>query len=208
MLRKLRVLRGRDPKLLEQSQVRPWQTVGSVGGCPYRRKYVTYVTREPDSRIHEARFVWRLLLRVAAHSNPSVWLPPEQITGLASKCAAQLIENIRPMHSRAIVVQPEQRGIGHTRFFSQAVQGPPLLRKDLSKPASDHASRVAGSNSIWQLYFIYQLWFTLGRWRSRLFVSRKRLGSPSLQWKTTINLRAGALRTSPGFPVFAAKAQP
>jgi hypothetical protein len=69
--------------------------------------------------------------------------PSEQLAERTPQCATQFVQNIGSIHPGSVVVQPEQRGIGHTRFLSQAVQGPLLLRKDLSKPASNHASRVA-----------------------------------------------------------------
>jgi hypothetical protein len=134
--------------------------------------------------------------------------PLKKVTWLAPKCTAQFAQDVCAVHFRAVVGQPEQRGIANARFLPQTVQRPSLLRKDLSKSAGDHSSRVAGANCICQLTFIYKLWFTLERWRSRLVVSRKGLRIPSLLWKTTIKLRAGALRTSPDFPAFAAEAQP
>jgi hypothetical protein len=134
--------------------------------------------------------------------HPSVFplLAPQQITRLALQSTAQFVQDVGAVHPRAIVVQTQQCGVANTSFLSQAVQRPSLLRKDLSKPASDHASRVAGANCVCQVRFIYKLWFTLESWRSRLVVSRKGLRRPSLQWKTT--------ETSPGFPAFAAEVQP
>jgi hypothetical protein len=134
--------------------------------------------------------------------------PSKQLAERTLQCVAQFIQNVRAVHSGAIVVEPQQCGIADTRFLSQAVQRPALLRKDLSKPAGDHTSRVAGASCLCQLKWLYKLWFTLGRCRSRLVVSREGLRIPSLQWKRTINCRAGVLQTAPGFAAFAAEVQP
>jgi len=134
--------------------------------------------------------------------------PLEDLARLAVQSAAQFIQDICPIHSGAIVVQPEQSRVGHTGLLSQAINRPILLVEDFSKPASDHANRVAGLNATYQLRYIYQVCFTYYECRSKLARGRKSLYALSLHWKTTLNFCAGILPASLGLPVFAAEVQP
>ena len=69
--------------------------------------------------------------------------PFEEIPWLASKCAAQFIENVRAKHPGVIVIERKQGGIADTRFLPQAVQRPSLLLEDFGEPTENHAGNLA-----------------------------------------------------------------
>ena len=81
---------------------------------------------------------------------------------------AQFIQDVCPIHSGAIVVQPEESRVGHAGFFSQAINRPTLLVKDSGKLADDHTGTVAGLPRICQLSIIYDLCFTYTNGPSKL----------------------------------------
>jgi hypothetical protein len=97
----------------------------------------------------------------------------QQITWLAFQSTAQLVQDVGAVHSRAIVVQPEQRGIANTRFLPQAIDGPSLLFENFRKPRRNHGRNVAGSQYICQAIYTYIVYFTYQCCRSTLATSLK-----------------------------------
>jgi hypothetical protein len=126
--------------------------------------------------------------------------PSKDLTRLTAQRTAQFIQDVRTIHSGAIVVQPEQSRVGHTRLFLQAINRPILLVEDFSKLAHDHGRNLSGSNSICQLKHIYEVYFTYYECRSKVAPRPRGPHALSVQWKTSANLRAGDLRTFPGLP--------
>jgi hypothetical protein len=89
-------------------------------------------------------------LALASYYRSQYGRPSEKVTYLTMQSATQFIKNIGPIHSRAIVIEPEQGWIRHTRFLSQAIQRPPLAGKDFTKFAHDHSEIVAEVRSVYQ----------------------------------------------------------
>jgi hypothetical protein len=81
--------------------------------------------------------------------------PSEDVTRLTLQSTAQLIQDICAIHSGAIVIEAKQSRIGHTGLLAQAIDGPTLLVKDFSKPASDHAGNLTEPTAVCQLSHIY-----------------------------------------------------
>jgi hypothetical protein len=134
--------------------------------------------------------------------------PSEKLARLAAQSTAQFVHHIGPKHFALIMVEPEQGGVRHTRLLSQAVDGPLLPAKDFSKPANDHASKVAGLPALCQTRIIYQLCFTYDECRSKLTLDRKRLCALSLRWETKIDFCVGMVQAPLGLMVFTAEVQP
>jgi hypothetical protein len=99
--------------------------------------------------------------------------PLKQITRLASKRAAQFLQNISTVHPGAIVVQPEQCRIANTRFLPQAVKGPSLLFEDFSEPANNHGSNLAGPEPLCQATYTCIVSFTQQDYGSKLAAALK-----------------------------------
>ena len=129
----------------------------------------------------------------------------QKITRLAVESTAEFIQNICPIHSRAVVVQPEEGGIADTRFLPQAVQRPSLLLKDCREPGNDHAGRIADRLTICQTRTIYRVYFTCSGKFSRLALDRRGVRPLGEQWKTTINFRARAVKAILGLSTFASR---
>jgi hypothetical protein len=123
----------------------------------------------------------------------------QDVTRLTVKRTAQFVQDVRTIHSRAIVVQPEQSWVGHARFFSQAINRPTLLVKDFSKLADDHARNLSDSVSICQVKHIYELCFTYYGCRSRVAPRPRGPSALSAQWKTkATSVRTDISKTFPG----------
>jgi hypothetical protein len=65
-------------------------------------------------------------------------IPTKPVPRLASEDSAELFQDIRTVHSRPIVAEPQQRRIGNTGFLPKAVEEPLLSFEDVSQLADDH----------------------------------------------------------------------
>jgi len=125
--------------------------------------------------------------------------PSEDVTRLTLQGAAQFVQDICAIHSRAVVIEPKQSRIGHTGLLSQAIDRPTLFVKDSSKLANDHAGNLAGPTALCQLSHIYEVCFTYNVCRSKVAPRQTGLCALGLKWETaTTNLRASIAKTSPG----------
>jgi hypothetical protein len=123
----------------------------------------------------------------------------EDLTRPTLQRTAQFIQDVCPIHSGAIVVQPEQGRIGHAGFFSQAINRPALLLKKVSELADDHADNLPNPADLCQLNHICEPYFTYYGYRSRVAPCLSGHRAPSAQWKTTaIGLRTSISRTFHG----------
>ena len=104
---------------------------------------------------------------------PGFLLALQQITRLAVQSTAQFSQNVRPIHSGAIVVQPEQCRIANTRFLSQAVQRPSLVFKDFSEPTNNHGGNLAGPDQLCQATYTCIVSFTQQDYGSKLAAALK-----------------------------------
>ncbi len=121
----------------------------------------------------------------------------EDLTRSTVQRTAQFIQDVRTIHSGAIVVQPEQSRVGHAGFLSQSINRPTPLIKDFSELTDNHAVNLADPVNLCQTDHIYELCFTDYKCRSR--VAPRIRGAPSMQWKSTaISLRTGVSRTFRG----------
>ena len=94
--------------------------------------------------------------------------PPEEVAWLAMQRTTELIEHIGPVHSRTVVIEPQQGWIGHTRFPSETIQRPLLAGEDLTNSAQDHGTSVPEASYVRQISFTYKLFFTCEQYRSML----------------------------------------
>jgi hypothetical protein len=125
--------------------------------------------------------------------------PSENVARLTTQGTAQFVQDVRTIHSGAIVVQPEQSRVRHTGLFSQSIDRPTPFVKDFSELADNHVGNLAGSTSICQPNHIYEVYFTYHRYRSRVAPCLRGSRTLDVQWKTTAtSLRAGISRTFPG----------
>jgi hypothetical protein len=111
--------------------------------------------------------------------------PGEELARPAAQSAAQFIQNVSSIHPGAIVIQPEQSRIGHTRLFSQAINRPTLLVKDFSELANDHVDNLAGPAAMCKLNHIYEACFTYYKHRSKVAARPRGPRALSVQWKPT-----------------------
>jgi hypothetical protein len=97
----------------------------------------------------------------------------KKITWLALQSAAQFVQDVCTVHSRAIVVEPQQCGIANTRFLSQAVQGPSLVFENFSEPTNNHGGNLAGPERICQSTYTCIVSFTQQDYGSKLVATLK-----------------------------------
>ena len=125
--------------------------------------------------------------------------PSEDLTRLTAERTAQFVQDVRTIHSGAIVVQPEQSRVGHTRLFLQAINRPTLLVKDFSELANDHVDNLTGPTAVCKLNHIYEVCFTYYKCRSKVAPRPRGPRALSVQWKlTATSVRTDISKTFPG----------
>ena len=123
----------------------------------------------------------------------------EDLTRLTAERTAQFVQDVRTIHSGAIVVQPEQSRVGHTRLFLQAINRPTLLVKDFSELANDHVDNLTGPTAVCKLNHIYEVCFTYYKCRSKVAPRPRGPRALSVQWKlTATSVRTDISKTFPG----------
>lgn len=115
-------------------------------------------------------FVGFLLLQFLSSTSPrsSAVLALQQIAWLAFQSTAQFVQDVSAIHSRAVVVQPEQCGVANTRFLSQAIHGPSFLLEYLSEATKNHGGTLAVPKRVCQYIITCIIYFTQLNTDSRL----------------------------------------
>ena len=130
--------------------------------------------------------------------------PSENVARLTTQGTAQFVQDVRTIHSGAIVVQPEQSRVRHTGLFSQPINRPTSPIKNFSELTDNHWRNLAGSICVCQPRFIYEVYFTYYEDRSRVAPCPKESCALNFQRKTTAtSFRTDISRIFPGFLSFA-----
>lgn len=84
-------------------------------------------------------------------------LPCQQVSRVAPQRAAELAQYVRPIHSAAVVVQPQQCWVADAAFVLQSQERPFSLPQKLSEPANNlgvgHPVRLARAGESCKIYF-------------------------------------------------------
>ncbi len=143
-----------------------------------------------------------LLLFTPTGRGSTAGFPLEQVSGLAPECTAQFAQYVRPIHSAAVVVQPQQRWVADAAFLFQFQERQFLPPQKLFEPANNlgvgHAVRLAQPDQRCKVCF------TPPEFRSKLgSVSRRSIHQSCLLWETCGKLEKRASRPL-GIPLGAA----
>jgi hypothetical protein len=84
----------------------------------------------------------------------------EQVTRLTAQCPANFVQDVSAIHSRAVVKETQQGGIGNARLQPQSIKRPLSSLKQDGEVANNHGVTLPPWLSLCKVCISYKLYFT------------------------------------------------